>query len=798
MSNSKIYLGSTNLGTGKIRLGANDVSAIYLGSSLLYPPSSPADVNYVTITNTSQNSGTFSVYSSDSSFPNYTNLEYSLDGGTTWTTLNTVYDTVTVPSGDSILLRGTGNGEDFDNDEFTKLNFSESHTVSGNLANLVDYTAEPQIVPNYAFYKLFNNDTTLTQANLFDTDFDNGGIDAFDRIFYGCSSLNSVSITTNNWNSSKHDNWLNGAAATGTIYVNGDATNIPLNNTSGVPVGWNVGGDFNELCFTANAANCTVGMTHNGTNQTTTQPVMYYSTDQTNWTLWDYSNITLANVGDKVYFYGNNPNGFSTSSSNYSQFTTSGSVACSGNIMTLITRDGSETTIPSSYCFNSLFNGTSITTTPELPATTLSAACYRGMFQGCTNLTTAPVLQTTTLATGCYQNMLRDCTSLTTAPVLPATTLSGSCYQSMFQGCTNLTIAPELPATKLSSSCYNSIFNGCSQLNYIKVGATSWNSSYSQNWVNGVAATGTFIKPAELTIGTGTGQIPSNSTRGIPTGWTVVDGNMLRFTAEQANSTVGLTIPSGVNLTLYKSTDGTNFDSWDGTAVTLSNVGDKLYVYGNNQTISTYNSYTRFNMTGRIAAAGDITYLLQNGGVTTLPNDYAFYILFYGCTALTTAPDLPATTLTEHCYALMFDSCTNLTTAPALPATTLQANCYEALFKDCTSLTTAPALPATTLATNCYYSMFNGCTSLTTAPELPALTLVDGCYRQMFNNCSNLNSVTCLATDISATDILDVVCTKDWLLNVSATGTFTKNPQMSSWTTGSDGIPTGWTVVDAQ
>lgn len=38
MSNSKIYLGSTNLGTGKIRLGANDVSAIYLGTSLIYPP----------------------------------------------------------------------------------------------------------------------------------------------------------------------------------------------------------------------------------------------------------------------------------------------------------------------------------------------------------------------------------------------------------------------------------------------------------------------------------------------------------------------------------------------------------------------------------------------------------------------------------------------------------------------------------------------------------------------------------------------------------------------------------------
>ena len=33
-------------------------------------------------------------------------------------------------------------------------------------------------------------------------------------------------------------------------------------------------------------------------------------------------------------------------------------------------------------------------------------------------------------------------------------------------------------------------------------------------------------------------------------------------------------------------------------------------------------------------------------------------------------------------------------------------------FSNCTSLTTAPELPATTLANNCYSKMFSGCTSL--------------------------------------------------------------------------------------
>ena len=166
--------------------------------------------------------------------------------------------------------------------------------------------------------------------------------------------------------------------------------------------------------------------------------------------------------------------------------------------------------------------------------------------------------------------------------------------------------------------------------------------------------------------------------------------------------------------------------------------------------------------------------------------------MFCGCTSLTTAPALPATTLAESCYADMFGGCTALTTAPALPATTLAEDCYNSMFYGCTALTTAPTLPATTLAINCYFSMFIDCTSLTTAPELPATTLAGYCYDLMFQGCTNLNYIKCLATNISAEG-----CTDGWVFNVAATGTFVKNPSMSSWTTGDNGIPSGWTVEDA-
>lgn len=152
---------------------------------------------------------------------------------------------------------------------------------------------------------------------------------------------------------------------------------------------------------------------------------------------------------------------------------------------------------------------------------------------------------------------------------------------------------------------------------------------------------------------------------------------------------------------------------------------------------------------------------------------------------------LPATTLADYCYNSMFKGCTNLTTVPELPATALSNYCYYSMFNGCTSLTTAPELPATTLSDRCYYQMFYNCSSLTRAPELPATTLTEGCYQYMFFNCSKLNYIKMLATDISAID-----CLSAWVYGVSSTGTFVKNPNMTTLPTGDSGIPEGWTVVN--
>ena len=156
-----------------------------------------------------------------------------------------------------------------------------------------------------------------------------------------------------------------------------------------------------------------------------------------------------------------------------------------------------------------------------------------------------------------------------------------------------------------------------------------------------------------------------------------------------------------------------------------------------------YSTITFIDKNVNVACTGDIRTLLNWKNYSTVETQNArFCNLFQDCTALTSAPELPATTLAESCYSAMFSGCKSLKSAPKLPATTLALGCYNSMFSGCTSLTSVPTLSATELANYCYNLMFDGCTSLTSAPKLSATTLAEGCYQFMFGGCTNLSSVT--------------------------------------------------------
>ncbi len=295
-------------------------------------------------------------------------------------------------------------------------------------------------------------------------------------------------------------------------------------------------------------------------------------------------------------------------------------------------------------------------------------------------------------------------------------------------------------------------------------------------------------------------------------------------------------------------------DDLTSDGVTLAAAGDKISFRGTNEAYGSFSfdDCYCFKLSAETFVYGNVMSLINKDNYPTnktLTADYAFKgmfgeqtknkdadhqiflpattltkgcynYMFYGCTSLTTAPELPAKTLAEHCYNNMFWACASLTTAPELPATTLAEQCYRDMFRGCESLTTAPKLPATTLAESCYSGMFWGCKKLTTAPELPATTLAEHCYYWMFYNCKKLSSVTCKATDFSADWCLAI-----WLedagidesvtsktiyissaysayiaaMNSSLEGT-ANNAQINAnvpWVKGINGIPAGWTIAAA-
>ena len=212
-----------------------------------------------------------------------------------------------------------------------------------------------------------------------------------------------------------------------------------------------------------------------------------------------------------------------------------------------------------------------------------------------------------------------------------------------------------------------------------------------------------------------------------------------------------------------------------GTGVTFGGTNGNLRLRGTNLNgTSVLHQYSTITFTDRnvpVACTGDIRTLLDWNNYATVNTENAMFIkLFENCSVLTSAPELPATSLADNCYYCMFSGCTNLKSAPKLPAPTLTTCCYNYMFSGCTNLKTAPELPAEVLANQCYDGMFSGCTNLKTAPKLPAkgsqwlcyagmfsgctnlksaelsIEFLDrDCCSQMFNNCTNLSSVTMLA-----------------------------------------------------
>ena len=263
------------------------------------------------------------------------------------------------------------------------------------------------------------------------------------------------------------------------------------------------------LTLTAQQAGSTVKLT--ATGSPTVSGLHYRLGKSGTWLAYTIGNtITLSNVGDSVQFW-NSAETLSSSTSAYVQFSGTGLFSCRGNLQSMLNYINSAP----DYCFAYLFRYFPMANTPEMPAETLREYAYTSLYRDNPYLTLTEDLPAVLVPNYAYGNMYAG-SGVIMPPKIKATQYLVGSLAGMFSGCTGLLEAPKLLPTMISNSCLLLAFNNCSNMTKIEVNFTSWGTGDpTSNWVSGVAASGTFIKPSALPEEYGVDKIPS--------GWTVVN-----------------------------------------------------------------------------------------------------------------------------------------------------------------------------------------------------------------------------------------------------------------------------------
>ena len=232
---------------------------------------------------------------------------------------------------------------------------------------------------------------------------------------------------------------------------------------------------------------------------TTHRPnLMYRIGDNGEWVEYDTTNLPRITVpsGSKIYFRGDNVNGFSIKSYYYN-FYFSKSFNIGGYITSLLALDN----------FNTI---------SDIPQ---HSFCQ--LFKNQSNLLNVNDLKTSNIINvGIYglSRCFGDCTSLTTAPNFSnVTTVDTYGFADCFENCTSLTTAPNFSnVTTVDKYGFDYCFSGCTLLQLVYApNISTWSTNSFNSWLKNVSPTGVMYKPTGLEIPTGTS--------GVPEGWTTVD-----------------------------------------------------------------------------------------------------------------------------------------------------------------------------------------------------------------------------------------------------------------------------------
>lgn len=536
-------------------------------------------------------------------------------------------------------------------------------------------------------------------------------------------------------------------------------------------------------------------------------------------------------------------------------YTSGGTFDVEGNIMSLLYGDNFEgqTALQGDNQFRGLFDSnTSVINASgmTLPATAMTASCYRSMFGNCTNLESAPTeLPATSLADSCYYYMFSR-TSITSAPTLSATTLVDSCYGSMFSNCLSLSAVTCLATTNISGNVGAMLFNISTNGTFERASGVNWpcSADIPPTWTMIPAYTPLYrwkkapateyecvgydkhyVEYYQVSNNNGCSYInvtPTSSRTSSdvieyysPDCGYVPTKQYFTITSLAANNTITLRNnrrTSSASSFRYSTDNGTTWSSFSlssGQTQTIATLasGDTILMYGTNTTLgSNYNAGHYFRGSADYEVSGEISSLVNGNATDTeigsaATRSFTFAQLFSGDTHLVSAENLKisSTALPQSCFNGTFRSCTRLVKAPELPSTILGKEAYSSMFEGCIGLAYPPSqLYFTSVQSDSFNRMF--CMSRSSKITTPAMTYTPKMFgnwgsvnpatsnMQMFCGNGNLTNIYCYWTNNSGT----FGNIADWVNYTADSGvTFTKR-STQSFASGVNGIKTGWTVVN--
>ena len=255
-----------------------------------------------------------------------------------------------------------------------------------------------------------------------------------------------------------------------------------------------------------------------------------YSTDGVTWETYNISTKPSVSVNPNANIYLRGTN-FKRISSSTGGLTFTKDFNIGGNYLSILnysTMQSVNTIGGSNFYSIPFYNQTHLISAQNLNFGNVTSIGQNGLsncFYGCSNLTNAPDLSNvTSIGQNGLSYCFNGCSNLTNAPDLSnVTSIRQSGLSNCFQNCSSLTTAPDLSnVTSIGQGGLSNCFSDCSKISTVtapNISDLTANNVLS-SWLQSAGTSATGTKTVNVPTGA---TIETNSTSGIPSGWTRVD-----------------------------------------------------------------------------------------------------------------------------------------------------------------------------------------------------------------------------------------------------------------------------------